>query len=161
MFCSNCGNEIEDGNLFCQSCGASVGAEKFGGESQNSNMGYQQNNMNQNAGYQQSNMNQNMGYQQNSVDLRYMAPTSGAPVNPNMDYTPISMWGYFGYELLFCIPLVGFILLLVFSFGGTRNINLRNFARSYFCLLIIAVIIAVIVFAILAGSGAHYMRRWF
>ena len=63
MFCSNCGNEIEDGNLFCQSCGASVGAEKFGGESQNSNM----------------------GYQQNSVDLRYMAPTSGAPVNPNMD----------------------------------------------------------------------------
>ena len=46
-------------------------------------------------------------------------------------------WGYLGYEILFAIPLVGFILLLVFSFGGTRNINLRNFARSYFCALII------------------------
>ena len=32
------------------------------------------------------------------------------------DYKPISMWGYFGHEILFSIPLVGFILLLVFSF---------------------------------------------
>ena len=33
------------------------------------------------------------------------------------EYRPISMWGYFGYEILFSIPCVGFILLLVFSFG--------------------------------------------
>ncbi len=24
MFCSNCGKQIEDGSLFCPSCGASV-----------------------------------------------------------------------------------------------------------------------------------------
>ena len=42
------------------------------------------------------------------------------------EYKPISMWGYFGYEILFSIPFIGFILLLVFSFGGTKNINLRN-----------------------------------
>ena len=53
------------------------------------------------------------------------------------EYKPISMWGYFGYEILFAIPIIGFILLLVFSFGGTRNKNLKNFARSYFCFLII------------------------
>ena len=46
------------------------------------------------------------------------------------EYKPISMWGYFGYEILFSIPFIGFILLLVFSFGGTKNINIRNFARS-------------------------------
>ena len=57
------------------------------------------------------------------------------------EYKPISMWGYFGYEILFSIPFIGFILLLVFSFGGTKNINLRNFARSYFCLLILIIII--------------------
>lgn len=67
-------------------------------------------------------------------------------------YKPISMWGYFGYELLFSIPCVGFILLLVFSFGGTQNINLKNFARSYFCFLIIAAIIAVII-ASVVGAG--------
>lgn len=59
---------------------------------------------------------------------------------------PISMWGYFGYEILFSIPLIGLILLLVFSFGGTRNINLKNFARSYFCFLLIGVVLFVIIF---------------
>ena len=69
------------------------------------------------------------------------------------EYKPISMWGYFGYELLFSIPLVGFILLLVFSFGGARNINLRNFARSYFCFLIIGLIIGAIIFVMMMIFG--------
>ena len=60
-------------------------------------------------------------------------------------YKPISMWGYFGYELLFALPIIGLILILVFSFGGTQNINVRNFARSYFCVLIIGLIIALFV----------------
>lgn len=68
------------------------------------------------------------------------------------------MWGYFGYELLFSIPCVGFILLLIFSFGGTQNVNLKNFARSYFCLLIIAVVL----FLVLAGitGGFAMFARW-
>lgn len=62
------------------------------------------------------------------------------------EYRPISMWGYFGYELLFSIPCVGFILLLVFSLGGAKNLNVRNFARSYFCfLIIIAVLVGILV----------------
>ena len=73
--------------------------------------------------------------------------------NLSPEYRPISMWGYFGYEILFSIPIVGFILLLVFSFGGTKNVNLRNFARSYFCLLILVVIFAIAV-AIIGGAAA-------
>ena len=70
------------------------------------------------------------------------------------EYKPISMWGYFGYQILFLIPLVGFILLLVFAFGGAKNLNLRNFARSYFCWLIIAFIIFLVVFfGFGAGAG--------
>lgn len=53
------------------------------------------------------------------------------------EYQPISMWGYFGYEILFAIPCVGIIALLIFSFGGTKNQNLKNFARSYFCFMVI------------------------
>ncbi len=68
------------------------------------------------------------------------------------EYQPISMWGYFGYEILFSIPCIGFILLLVFSFGGTQNKNLKNFARSYFCFLIVLVILIVILSV--AGIGA-------
>lgn len=72
------------------------------------------------------------------------------PNNIPEEYRPISMWGYFGYELLFSIPCVGFILLIVFSLGGTKNVNLRNFARSYFCFLLIVVILVLV----LAATGA-------
>lgn len=65
------------------------------------------------------------------------------------EYRPISMWGYFGYEILFSIPVVGLILLIVFSFTA-KNQNVKNFARSYFCFLILA----IIVFIILMVSGA-------
>lgn len=56
---------------------------------------------------------------------------------------PISAWGYVGYQLLFSIPLVGFILLIVFSFDDS-NINRRNFARSYFAVLLLGIILAVV-----------------
>ncbi len=72
------------------------------------------------------------------------------------EYKPISMWGYFGYEILFSIPVIGFILLIIFSFGGTKNINLRNFARSYFCFLIIIIIFGAIIFTV---YGASYVSN--
>ena len=68
------------------------------------------------------------------------------------EYRPISMWGYFGYSILFSIPIVGLVLILVFSFGGARNINLRNFARSYLCGLIILAVLLLIIF--LTGGTA-------
>lgn len=69
------------------------------------------------------------------------------------EYRPISMWGYFGYQILFSIPCVGFIALLIFAFGGTKNVNLKNFARSYFCFTIILVVL-VVLFTIASGGAA-------
>ena len=68
-------------------------------------------------------------------------------------YKPISMWGYFGYELLFSIPVVGFIILLVFAFGGTGNINVKNFARSYFCMFILVLVFGLLIFGLAALGG--------
>ena len=71
------------------------------------------------------------------------APVEPAKPDIPEEYKPISMWGYFGYEILFSIPFIGFIFLLVFAFGGS-NVNVKNFARSYFCyIIIIAIIIAI------------------
>lgn len=75
-------------------------------------------------------------------------------VNIPSEYKPISMWGYFGYQILFAIPIIGFILLLVFALGGTKNINLRNFARSYFCLFIIAIVIIVLL--TIFGAASYF-----
>lgn len=67
---------------------------------------------------------------------------------------PLSAWAYFGYTLLFSIPVVGFILLIIFSFNRS-NINRRSFARSYFCSYIIVAILFVIL--ILTGVGAEVL----
>lgn len=60
-------------------------------------------------------------------------------------YKPISMWGYLGYQLLFAIPVLGWIMLFIFAFGKDENINVRNFARSYFCFYIICGILFILV----------------
>ena len=67
-------------------------------------------------------------------------------------YKPLSPWAYFGYSLLFSIPLVGFILLIVFALSND-NINRRNYARSYFVSILFAVILMIILFVILAIFG--------
>ena len=77
-------------------------------------------------------------------------------------YRPITMWGYFGLEILFSIPIVGFIFLIVFALGGTRNVNKKNFARSYFCFVIIFVVIAAIFVATgLVGQVIDMFREMF
>ena len=63
-------------------------------------------------------------------------------------FRPLTPWAYVGYSVLFSIPLIGLILLIVFSFSD-NNINRRSYARSFFCWLIIGIIIS----AILAVTG--------
>ena len=65
---------------------------------------------------------------------------------PN-NYKPLSPWAYIGYNLLFNIPFIGFILLIVFSFDNT-NINRRNYARSYWCIYILIIILLLILFTL-------------
>lgn len=124
MFCPNCGTENENDAKVCQSCGQELQTE----------------NQQQAYGSQQ----QMYG---NQPPVYYNQP----PMNNQVpeEYRPIGMWGYFGYELLFMIPIVGLIMVLIFSFGGTANKNLKNFARSQFCIWIIIIVLVVI--AILLG----------
>lgn len=67
-------------------------------------------------------------------------------------YRPLSAWAYFGYSLLFSIPVVGFILLIVFSFNRS-NLNRRSFARSYFCSFILVLVFMIILVATGATAG--------
>ncbi len=71
---------------------------------------------------------------------------------PTGQYAPISPWAYFGLQILFAIPIVGFIFLIVFSISK-GNINRRNFARSYWCVYILAAIVIGVAFLIAALTG--------
>ena len=64
-------------------------------------------------------------------------------------YRPLSPWSYFGLGILYSLPLVGWIFLIVHAIGSA-NINRRNYARSYFCVYVLAIILI----AVLTVTGA-------
>ncbi len=73
------------------------------------------------------------------------------------EYKPVSPWGYLGLQILYCIPVIGFIFLLVHTFSD-GNLNRRNFARSYWCALLVTVIliiVAVIIVLLLTLIGIN------
>ncbi len=150
MKCSKCGQENVDGTKFCASCGAELPEAPQENTQQNA---YQNNNP-------YNNLNNGQPQPIYSQPVPPYQPYAVTPQIPD-EYKPISMWGYFGYQLLFSIPCVGFILLLVFSFGGTKNINLKNYARSFFCFLILAVIISIIIFIAIGGAAALTASRYY
>lgn len=130
MFCPKCGTEVSDDKAFCPECGNPLKSQAQ-----------------QTSGVQQAAGAQNGARPHPQVQFQ-----SDTVVLPD-EYKPISMWGYFGYEILFSIPIVGFIVLIVLSING-KNQNVKNFARSYFCFTIIVLILLVILLVTVAGVGA-------
>ena len=126
MICKNCGAEISDDAKFCLGCGTPVAAP-----------------------YAPPVPNVPLTPPAPTVILREPAP-QGEEALPEQ-YRPLGAWAYFGLQLLFCVPIVGFIFLIIFSCNSS-NINRRNFARSYWCsLLIVAVIVLVIALLFVLG----------
>ena len=59
-------------------------------------------------------------------------------------YRPISAWGYFWRAVLYAIPVIGWLFLLIHAIGS-KNRNGRYYARSYFCALLIGLILGAVV----------------
>ncbi len=61
---------------------------------------------------------------------------------------PISSWGYYGYDLLYAIPIIGTIIMIVFALDDS-NIARRNYTRSKFIPFLIwdIFIVAALIFA--------------
>lgn len=66
---------------------------------------------------------------------------------------PVSPWSYFGHGILYAIPILGFIFLLIHALGGSSNVNIRNYARSYFCGVILVLIVFGVIIGIVAATG--------
>ena len=132
-FCQKCGSEFNSGDTFCTNCGtpvtdaaAAVTAPSNYNEIPNTN-----------------NYRQQYAPQQNNAPV-YTQPagSSAAPYGSEV-YKPMGAWAYFGYSLLFSIPIVGLIVNLVLCFNKT-NINKRNYARSFWCWYVIVIITIII-----------------
>ena len=160
MRCPNCGSDIPDDKKFCTVCGSPLtgaGSGTGGAFSGAGSVFGSTDSAFNGSGSTFSGADSAFGNTGSSFSGAAGPSPYAASFDPAMlpgEYRPLSMWAYFGYQLLFSIPLVGFVCLLIFSFGGTHNRNLKNFARSYFCLFIIAVILVIILAAI--GGFAYF-----
>ena len=68
------------------------------------------------------------------------------------EYRPLSPWAYFGYSILFAIPIFGLIFNLILCFND-ENINRRNYARSFWCAYLLVAIIVIAAFAVMTVLG--------
>jgi branched-subunit amino acid transport protein AzlD len=69
----------------------------------------------------------------------------------NSNQKPMSVKDWLITLLIMAIPLVGFIMLFVYAFSDTENVNRKNWAKAQ--LIVLAVVIGlVILFGILFGA---------
>ena len=69
-------------------------------------------------------------------------------------YKPLGAWAYFGYSLLYSIPIIGLIFMIIHA-TSNANINRRNHARSFIILLLIGIVLA---FIISVGIGLLFFQ---
>lgn len=81
---------------------------------------------------------------------------SNQPNNNSGNENIVSVGKYLGYILLFCIPIVGFIMLIVKAFFDKKDKNISNFAKAQLLLSVIAVVLAII-FTIISFAAASSM----
>lgn len=60
------------------------------------------------------------------------------------DTAPLGVGQFLLMMFIAMIPVVGFIMQLIWAFGGSTNINRRNFARAALILSVIAFVLAIV-----------------
>ena len=148
MFCEKCGNKLPDGAKFCGGCGAKTEPLQ--------------------PAYTAA---------EEPAPARSAPPPAYAPpvqtayasqqppaYSQKPDSDPLRVGQYIGMLLLMCIPLLNIILLFVWSFGGSINLNKKNFARASLILGAIGLILSIVFGAALSsiigelldGMGGYY-----
>ena len=167
MICKNCSAEIDNSASFCVVCGTPV--EKAQPVYQAPEQpAYQA------PAYQAP---EQPAYQapayQAPEQPAYQPPVYQAPVAPapavvqpaivadNKALAPVTSIGqYIGWSLVTMIPLIGFIMMIVWAID-TRNMNRANYFRAIWVVALISVVLIILPFfllggAALLGGGAMY-----
>jgi hypothetical protein len=138
MFCANCGIKLPDGAKFCGGCGANTEPVQpaYTASAEPAPM-----RPNQPLSVYPPPAQTAPSYQQ-----AYTPPQSAAYSGRPGD-VPLRVGQYIGMFLLMCVPILNIILLFVWGFGSSVNLNKKNFARASLILCAI-----MLVFWIVAGK---------
>lgn len=138
MFCENCGKKLPDEAKFCNGCGTKIltenPANKKSEQPAVNNLPPANSTPPQNPPQQSYTQKQTYTPQQT-----YIPPYMQKPGRE-----PLSVGQYILMFLLLSIPLVGTILLFVWSFGSAVNLNKKNFSRAMLILSAIGLIFAIV-----------------
>ncbi len=72
---------------------------------------------------------------------------------------PFSTGGFFLVQLAMMIPFVNLILLLVFAFSGSMNVNLQNYSKAVLIWMLIGIGIAIII-GVIGAIAAGGIGVW-
>jgi len=67
-------------------------------------------------------------------------PLYGSP------YAVMSVGGFVGAGLIMAIPVIGWLICVIWACGGCRNHNRRNYARAYLIFLVIFAVISFLLY---------------
>lgn len=135
MICTNCGNMLDNNAKFCGVCGTPVQVQPTPQpvaqpQYQQPQQTYTYNNHQQMGGY----------------------PQQGGSV--------MSVGSYIITFIITSIPIVGFIMILVWSFGSNTEPNKKNLARALLIFMLIGVLFYIIfagmIMSMFSGYGGYY-----
>ncbi|MHB1452836.1 MAG: zinc ribbon domain-containing protein [Saccharofermentanales bacterium] len=132
QFCQYCGAGMDPDSTFCQACGKAQAAPEQPGPAPA-------------AAYTPPQQQYNTTTPQYNPNVAYNSSVQG-----NLD-APLKVGEYIGMMLLMCIPIVRFIMVLVWGFGSTSNTNKKNFARAIMILFVIMIAVSIVI-GILFGA---------
>ena len=149
MFCENCGNKLPDGAKFCEGCG---GATKPAQPVYTA------------AAAPAPPPPAYTPPVQTSPPRQAYAPPQPPAYSGQPGSDPLRVGQYIGMLLLMCVPILNIILLFVWNFGGSVNLNKKNFARASLVLGAIGLILSIVFGAalssiigeLLGGMGGYY-----
>ena len=164
-FCGICGQEIVPGEVFCSICGAPVDPENQSAQPAQETI-YQEpvyEQTYQEPVYQQEYQPQAYQYQQQYPQQTYPQQVYQQNVytqpQEEKETAPVVGVGtYFGLNILFALPVIGFIMIIIMSFAPS-NKSVKNFARSYLLAIGIVIILLVIllILSLVFGGSMLYL----
>lgn len=97
-------------------------------------------------------------YPQNTAQEDASAARMNNDPAQSSPYAVLSSWGFVGSMLLMSIPIVGFIITIVWASGGVVNLNRRNLARGYLLMMAIGVVLYILIMiVVVAAGGSQYL----
>ena len=151
MFCENCGAKLPDGAKFCAGCGAKTEPVQP-----------------VHAATAAPSPPRPAPPQPPAQTAPPYQPAYAPPGPPaysgHPGSEPLRVGQYIGMLLLMCVPILGVVLLFVWSFGSSVNLNKKNYARAMLIVSVIGIALSVIFGAaltsviggLLDGMGGYY-----